>query len=155
MPSILSNVSHIGVFTVFSWSEWWMSFFPSKKHPSLYCRIHLKVQSILITFVKLRLHFKDLPTSKNSHVGTDTFYQLASRRMENTIPQPSYYEWAGAGKLLTLTCEAKGLYPSVKQESCPKSVDKFWRKIVGVSTSFSEQGLSPLLFTLPPGTHVV
>lgn len=48
---------------------------------------------------------------------------------------------------MTLTCEAKGLYPSVKQESCPKSVKKFWRKIVGVSTSFSEQGLSPLLFT--------
>ena len=57
--------------------------------------------------------------------------------------------------MLTLTCEAEGLYPSVEQEFCSKGVKKFWRKTVGVSTSFSEQGLSSLLFTLLPGALAV
>lgn len=57
--------------------------------------------------------------------------------------------------MLTLTCEAEGLYPSVEREFCSKGVKKFWRKTVGVSTSFSEQGLSSLLFTLLPGALAV
>lgn len=64
----------------------------------------------MIRFVKLRLHFKDLSTSKNSHERTDTFYELASRRMENTLPQPTYYGLAGTDKLLALTCEPEGPY---------------------------------------------
>lgn len=81
-----------------------MSFFPSKKHLSLYCRIHLKIQSILTTFVTLRNHFKDLPRSKNSHEGTDTFSQLTSRRMGTPFHSQ-----------VRMACEAKGLFPPLFQ----------------------------------------